>query len=74
MDYNRKRKIRRILLNKLLKAIKSGNFDNVEIIYNNLRQNLGNSRPQYYNPQERGSYNYGYMETSEMGTDTPNVF
>jgi hypothetical protein len=62
----RKRKIRRILLNKILKAIESGELNNKEETDFNLSNPLGGARRQYYSPVERNTSNYGYAEQHEV--------
>lgn len=55
-----KRKVRKNLLQRLLKMLSEKEVDG--------------ARREYKSPKERDSYNYGYMTVSEMGSGTPNVW
>lgn len=66
----RKRSFRKALLAKLVEDIKDGKSDNIE----NKSKEVNPSRPGYKSPLDRGTYNYGYMESDEFEAGTPNVW
>jgi hypothetical protein len=55
----RKRELRKILLNKLVEQILAGKFNSQDVILNNRRNK------EYLSPLERDSYNYGYMTNDQ---------
>lgn len=69
----RKRFLRKLLLNKLIKDVLEKKFDNTPELLNNLYNN-NSSRKQYLSPLDRSSYNYGYMNINEMGAGTPTIW
>jgi hypothetical protein len=68
----RKRKKRKFLLKALIKAIEEGKLDTTRFPITNLSKLTGPHK-EYISPRDRSTYNYGYMETSEMLAGTPNV-
>lgn len=64
-DRQRKRKIRKRLLERLIKCILSGKFNSEKESVFNLNNPLG-PRRQYYSPIERNTHNYGYATMPEV--------
>jgi len=61
------RKLRKLLLLKLIKQVLDGKLDAVPANLNNLYNDEGaGARRQYMSPQDRSSYDYGYMKIPEM--------
>lgn len=62
----RRRRLRRALISKLIHDVLAGEFDNTSALTHNLYNDRGGARRQYYGPNDRSSFNYGYMEMKEM--------
>ena len=70
----RRRLLRKLLLKKLIRDVVSGKFKNETSQVSPLQNEHGGGRVSYHSPQDRSSYNYGYMEVDEMGAGTPNIW
>ena len=75
----RKRVLRKLLLERLIKMIESGQFNNIEeateslFPLNSNRTERFVPRGEYKSPRDRDTYNYGYTEIDEMtGLHSPN--
>jgi len=68
-DYDkrkRRRKLRRLFLDKLINKILSKDIDNKDSLDFNLTNPLGGARRQYYSQVDRNTSNYGYSEVPEV--------
>jgi hypothetical protein len=79
--FKRKREIRRMLLDQLVKDILAGKYNNVqestESTYplHSNRTERHVPRGEYKGPRDRDTYNYGYTEIDELtGLHAPNVW
>ena len=66
---DRKRKIRKLLLDKLIKLIQDGKFDSTQTSPNDIYSNKNERRQskEYVNPFDRDNYNQpGVMNIPEM--------
>jgi len=63
------RQLRRKLLAELVKQIVSGNFDSFSPSLDKLMPMHTSVRQEYQAPFERSTYNYGYMNTWDMGAN-----
>jgi hypothetical protein len=70
----RRRLLRKLLLRRLIKNILEGKVRTIPVPEGLLYNQLGGTRRQYYAPNERSSYNYGYMEIDEMGSGSPTIW
>ena len=76
------RRKRRMLLLKLINDILSGNFnaeqpskDDLYSLHTSVRdQYLHGPRPHYISPEDRSTYNSGYMQMDEMTAGDPNIW
>lgn len=62
------RQLRRLLLLKLIKQVLEGKLNTAPVSLTNLYNNQGGARRQYRSPEDRSSYDYGYMKIPEMQT------
>lgn len=70
----RRRLIRKILLNRLIKNILEGKMEVIPVPKGVLYNENGGARHQYFAPLDRSSYNYGYMEIDELLAGSPNIW
>jgi len=64
---------RRSRLMKLIELIENGEFDASKIPLDSLYSTHDKPRQEYISPEDRNTYNYGYMEVGEMMASSPNV-
>jgi hypothetical protein len=62
----RRRSERRQKLFHLLELIMAGKIDSSKTPLARIFNTMKGPRQEYVSPENRGSYNYGYMETDEM--------
>lgn len=62
------RQLRKLLLLNLIKQVLEGKLDTAPVSLTNLYNDQGGARPTYRSPQDRSSYDYGYMKIPEMQT------
>ena len=78
----KRQQIRRLRLLELINQVLSGQLSTGQQPIDNLFQtNVSSrdalqdgSRPHYISPKDRSTYNSGYMEISELGAGTPNIW
>lgn len=65
---NKNRAIRKALLARLVEQIKNNEFSNIK-----FKPQENSARKEYKSPVDRSSNNYGFMTSSEIGSDSPDV-
>jgi hypothetical protein len=68
----RKKILRLVLLKRLIENMFDGNIDSTPTLLNNVFNDKGGPRRQYFSPLSNN--NYGYMTLVEIGAGTPNVW